>query len=80
MRGTVVLVPNHDTTELIEVPLHLKLAWSVPEFAALCSLSPQTIRREIERGNLACRRIGARQIIPRDAGLAFVNGATSNVV
>jgi excisionase family DNA binding protein len=58
------------------VPLPDRLAWTVVEFASLTSLSPQTVRRCIERGELTCRRIGTRQIIPRDAGLAFLGMAS----
>lgn len=57
------------------VPIHLKLALSVPEAAALVGLSEASIRRFIADGTLPRVPHTERVLIARSALEAFVQGS-----
>lgn len=44
-----------------------RLAVDIREAAAMLSVSPRTIRRQIERGRISVVRVGARIVIPLEA-------------
>lgn len=48
------------------------LAYSIQDSAKQLSVSPQSVRKLIERGELRTRRVGVRVLIPRDALLEFL--------
>lgn len=60
------------------VPVHLKLAVSVPEAAALVSMSPSTIRRLVLQGVLPTVPHTSRTLIPRAALERFVDTTTGS--
>lgn len=44
-----------------------KLSYTVPEAASAIGVSPRTIYRLLESGELSCVKIGARTLIKREA-------------
>jgi excisionase family DNA binding protein len=60
-----------------QVPRHLKIALSVQDVAALCSISTPTVRRLVAEGVLPRVPHTERVLIPRSAVERWVEGAAA---
>jgi hypothetical protein len=49
-----------------------RLAYSLPEAAAMLDVSPGLLALEVQRGRLRVVRIGKRMVVPRDELLRLV--------
>lgn len=72
-------MPTQDTPlETAPVP-GTRLAWSIPEAAAMLSVSPNHLRRMAERGELRVVRVGPRRVvIPTEELTRILNGDASS--
>ncbi len=72
-------MPAQDTPlETSPVP-GTRLAWSIPEAAAMLSVSPNHLRRMAERGELRVVRVGPRRVVlPTEELMRILNADESS--